>query len=188
MAILKIARMGHPVLRQRAESVADPTAAEAQRLIDDMIETMMDADGLGLAAPQVHVARRLVVFHRPGAAGEDDDDMPLVVLFNPEIEPLGEETSLGWEGCLSVPGMRGLVPRYERVLYRGLNREGRALETQAGGMHARIVQHECDHLDGILFPMRMPDLSMLIFESEFKRYRSAERAEDEAPARAEATA
>ncbi len=188
MAILKIARMGHPVLRQRAETVADPTAPEMQRLIDDMIETMGDADGLGLAAPQVHVARRLVVFHRPGAAGEEDDDMPLVVLFNPEIEPLGEETSFGWEGCLSVPGMRGLVPRRERVLYRGLDREGRTLETEAGGMHARVVQHECDHLDGILFPMRMTDLSMLYFESELKHYRGAEPAEDEAPARAEAMA
>lgn len=187
MAILKIARMGHPVLRGRAQPVADPTAPEIRRLIEDMLETMDDAEGVGLAAPQVHVPLRLVVFRlpperlTPGELGEErgpdaarpaadgSPDVP-VALINPVIEPLGSEQALGWEGCLSVPGLRGVVPRFTRLRYRALDIHGEPFERIAEGFHARVVQHECDHLDGILYPMRMTDLSLLGFESEMSRY------------------
>ncbi len=185
MAILKIARMGHPVLTRSAAAVADPSAPEIRRLVADMIETMSDAEGLGLAAPQVHVAKRLVVFHtpHPGEEGEDEDEEDwsrLTVLVNPVVEAVGEAREDGWEGCLSVPGLRGLVSRYARVRYRGVTPDGEAIDRTVGGMHARIVQHECDHLDGILYPMRMTDLSKLVFESETRHYRggAAEGAED----------
>ena len=170
MAILKIALMGHPALRRRADEVPDPTAPEVKALVVDLIETMVDADGLGLAAPQVHVSRRVVVFHTPGEEEEESDEprIGLTVLVNPVVEPLDGEREDGWEGCLSVPGLRGLVPRFKRVRYRGVTPAGEVVERVAEGMHARVVQHECDHLDGILFPMRMTDMATLIFESEFR--------------------
>lgn len=178
MAILKIARMGHPILRAAAEPVADPRDPEIQRLIDDMIETMIDANGAGLAAPQVHVPLRLVVFQAPGERSEgglDDDERfnaaaPLTVLINPNIERVDDKLSAGFEGCLSVPGLRGLVTRPDHVHYRGLGRHGEPIERLARGFHARVVQHECDHLDGILYVQRMDDLSQLMFESEIKHW------------------
>jgi peptide deformylase len=176
MAILKIAKMGHPVLLQRAAEVEDPTDPEIQSLIDDMFETMEDAQGLGLAAPQVHVPVRLVVFHVPG---EDDDEMRAQVLVNPIIIPLTEETQLGWEGCLSVPGLRGKVPRFDRIRYTGLDENGVAVDVTAAGMHARVVQHECDHLDGRLYPTRMVDLADLVFESEWRFHLSVENEEED---------
>jgi len=174
MAILKIARMGHPVLRREAAPVADPTAPEIRRLVEDMLETMEDAGGTGLAAPQVHVPLRVVVFFVAGrrAAAEDGqsrDDVPLTVLVNPVVEPLTEERALGMEACLSVPGLVGQVPRAARIRYRGVTLEGKLLEREAEGFHARVVQHECDHLDGILYPQRMTDLSQLAFTSEAGR-------------------
>ena len=176
MAILKIAKMGHHVLLQRAAEVEDPTDPEIQSLIDDMFETMEDAQGLGLAAPQVHVPVRLVVFHVPG---EDDDEMRAQVLVNPIIIPLTEETQLGWEGCLSVPGLRGKVPRFDRIRYTGLDENGVAVDVTAAGMHARVVQHECDHLDGRLYPTRMVDLADIVFESEWRFHLSVENEEED---------
>ncbi len=175
MAILKIARMGHPVLSRPAEPVADPSALEVRRLIADMLETMEDAHGTGLAAPQVHVPLRIVLFFVSGerAAEEDEtedsdelEDVPLTVLINPEIEPLDSAKTLGWEACLSVPGLVGEVPRYSAVRYSGLAPDGDEVVREAQGFHARVVQHEFDHLDGILFPQRMTDLSRLVFTSE----------------------
>jgi len=182
MAILKIARMGHPVLRRKAAPVADPTTSEIRRLVEDMLETMDDAGGTGLAAPQVHVPLRLVVFFVAGrrAALEDGisrDDVPLTVLINPEIELLTAQTALGPEACLSVPGLVGQVPRCIRIRYRGLNLEGAPLLREAEGFHARVVQHECDHLDGILYPQRMTDLSLLAFTSEVGRGAALDDAE-----------
>ncbi len=175
MAILKIARMGHPVLRRRADPVADPTAPEIRHLVRDMMDTMADADGAGLAAPQVHVPLRVVVFHVPGkrlAEGEapDPEQGKVHVLINPVLEPIGEEKELGWEGCLSVPGMRGVVPRWRRLRYRAVGLDGKEFQREVEGFHARVVQHECDHLDGVLYPMRMHDLSLLGFEEEMSRY------------------
>lgn len=168
MAILKIARMGHPVLRRRADPVPDPAAPEIRSLVADMIETMEDAHGAGLAAPQVHVPLRVVVFHVPGARAlrEGEEPVPVTVLINPEIRPLTEETADGWEACLSVPGLAGVVPRFTRIRYAGFTTDGARIEREAEGFHARVVQHECDHLDGILYPQRMTDLSLLVFAEE----------------------
>jgi peptide deformylase len=172
MAILKIARMGHPVLRRRADPVTDPTAPEVRRLVADMLETLADIGGIGLAAPQVHVPQRVVLFEVPARRAEQEGDeraaVPLTVLVNPEIEPLGPEMALGWEACLSVPGLTGAVPRYLRIRYRGTTPEGETIEREAEGFHARVVQHECDHLDGVLYPMRMTDLSLLAFTEELR--------------------
>jgi peptide deformylase len=175
MAILKIARMGHPVLTRRAEPIIDPKAPAIRELIADMLETLRDADGAGLAAPQVHVPLRLVIFQVPAERakredGEAAEDLPLTILINPEIEPLETEMVNGLEACLSVPGLAGEVPRYRAIHYRGLDPEGRPIEREAHGFHARVVQHECDHLDGILYPMRMTDLARLSFTSELGRH------------------
>ena len=169
MAILKIAKMGHPALRAPAAEVADPTAPEIRRLIDDMLETMIDADGAGLAAPQVHVPLQVVMFHVPEGRGEDVlDAVPLTVLINPFVEPLTDERSVDWEGCLSVPGMMGAVPRYTEIRYRAMTPGGERIERIAKGFHARVVQHECDHLDGFLYPQRMEDLSLLMFSDQLR--------------------
>ena len=174
MAILKIARMGHPLLLRPSEPVVDPTAPEITRLIEDMMDTMADAFGAGLAAPQVHVALRLVIFHVPtararGEDGEQAEGCPFTVLINPEIEPVGQEVDDGLEACLSVPGLAGMVPRFQHITYSGVDQYGELIERKASGFHARVVQHECDHLDGILYPMRMTDLSTLTYASEHSR-------------------
>ena len=169
--ILKIARMGHPVLGQIAAPVADPRNPEIRRLVNDMVETMIDANGAGLAAPQVHVPLRIVVFQAPGERSDPglseaerfDHTAPLTVLINPEITILGEESEGGWEGCLSVPGMRGLVPRYRRLRYTGLDAGGSPIDRTVSDFHARVVQHEVDHLDGILYPRRIRDLTQFGF-------------------------
>jgi peptide deformylase len=160
MAILKIARMGHPVLLREAEPVDDPTHPEIRRLIADMGETMLDAAGIGLAAPQVHVPLRLFVF-RDGAG--------IRTLVNPVLEPVGEEVENGWEGCLSIPGLRGCVSRPKRIRWRGLDAEGREVSGEAEGMIARVMQHETDHLDGVLYPMRMEDFTLFGFTEELAR-------------------
>ena len=208
MAILKIARMGHPVLGRPALPVADPAAPAIARLIEDMVDTLVDAKGAGLAAPQVHVPLRLVLFRVPPGremaqeesdSGESDGEEsdggesdsgesdsgesdsaptsalePPTVLINPEIEPIGESMVEDMEACLSLPGLAGMVPRHDHIRYRWTDTEGRAHECEARGFHARVVQHECDHLDGILYPMRMTDLSTLSFTSELGRSQAAE--------------
>jgi peptide deformylase len=173
MAILKIARMGHPVLRQIAAEVADPTAPRIKALVADMIETLEDIGGAGLAAPQVHVSERVVIFKVPAerTTGRPlDTASELVAIVNPAITPLGTEGELGWEGCLSVPGLRGAVPRHARIRYRGATPEGGVIEREVEGFHARVVQHECDHLDGILYLQRMTDHRLLAFVEEWQRY------------------
>lgn len=173
MALLKIARMGNPVLRRRAARVEDPQAPWVRRLVDDMIETMADAGGTGLAAPQVHQPWRIVVFF---VSGERLTGMPgdvaqdLTVLINPAVELLGGERAFGWEGCLSVPGLRGVVPRHLRIRYRATGLDGETIEREAAGFHARIVQHECDHLDGVLYPQRITDHRLLVFIEELQRH------------------
>src|SRR6202023_2748073 len=171
--LLKIARMGHPILRARSAVVDDPTAPWVSRLVADMIETMEDAGGTGIAAPQVHEPHRVVVFRvpeepiteMPGGSAQD-----LTALVNPVVELLGQERAFGWEGCLSVPGLRGGVRRPLRVRYRALGLDVEPIDREVEGFHARVVQHECDHLDGILYPRRMDDLTKLIFDSEARHY------------------
>jgi peptide deformylase len=181
MSILKIARMGHPVLSKPAKPVADPTAGEIRRLVDDMWETLHDIGGAGLAAPQVHVPLRIVIFHVPSSRAQREGAglVEPTILINPEIDRLGEETVEGWEACLSVPGLTGWVPRHARVRYRGLTPQGATVEREASGFHARVVQHECDHLDGILYPMRMTDLSRLMFVQEMQRTHGSETLPEE---------
>ena len=181
MAILKIARMGHPVLGRTAMPVSDPQNPEISRLVNDMVETMVDANGAGLAAPQVHVPLRLVIFQAPGERSDPelqedeifDHTAPLTVLINPEITILSPEKEGGWEGCLSVPGLRGWVERPAHIRYAGFGLDGKRFERVARGFHARVVQHEVDHLDGRLYPSRMDDLSKLIFESELRHFQTA---------------
>jgi peptide deformylase len=166
MTLRKIARLGHPVLLGRAAAVEDPARPEVQALIDDMVETMLDAEGIGLAAPQVHEGLRVIVACEIRERGEAAAGAPVRVLVNPELEPLGDEVESAYEGCLSIPELRGLVPRRRRVGYRGLNRHGTPVEGEAEGLFARILQHEVDHLDGVVFPMRMRDLRHLAFAGE----------------------
>jgi peptide deformylase len=169
VTLLKISNMGHPVLRRIADPVADLTDPEIARLAEDMIETMRDAPGIGLAAPQVYRPLRLIVFAvPPGRQEEGEPPAPEgpTVLINPEIEALEEERVLGLEGCLSIPGLRGLVPRWHRIRYRGFGLDGEKIEREAQGLHARVVQHEVDHLDGVLYLDRLRDLSDLAMDAE----------------------
>jgi peptide deformylase len=173
MALLKIARMGHPVLRARAAEIDDPKAPWVRQLVEDMIETMEDAGGTGIAAPQVHVPYRIVVFQVQGERLTDlpdDSEQELTALINPVVEPIGGERAYAWEGCLSVPGLRGVVSRHLRVRYRGVDLDGNPIDREVAGFHARVVQHECDHLDGILYPQRMSDHRLLVFTEELQRH------------------
>ena len=154
--------MGHPVLRERARPLdkSEIKGAVVQKLIDDMIDTMREYHGVGLAGPQVHEPLRLFVALLDE---EPDEKSEATVIINPEIIPNSEAMEEGWEGCLSVPGMRGVVPRYKRLRYRGVDENGRAFEREVSDFHARVVQHEVDHLDGILYPMRIRDFSKFGF-------------------------
>lgn len=168
MAILKVARMGHPVLRKRARPLdpAEIGTPRIQQLIDDLFETMHDSRGIGLAGPQVHESVRLFV------AGVDDPDggMPPVVVINPEVTPVGSKVDEDWEGCLSIPDVRGRVPRADRIRLHALDRRGRPLALTADGYPARVIQHETDHLDGVLFFDRMTSFESLTFLDEYSRY------------------
>ena len=182
MALLKIARMGHPVLVRPADAIEDPTAERVRHLVGHMAETMFDAEGIGLAAPQVYQSVRLILFF-DGDDREAAHGRPPTVLINPVIEPQGDAIEHALEGCLSIPGLRGLVPRHAHIGYRGFGLDGRLIEREARGLHARVVQHEVDHLEGVLYPMRMTDLRQLAFESELKHVAPAPGAgepEDEA--------
>ncbi|WIV99162.1 MULTISPECIES: peptide deformylase [Roseateles] len=166
MAVHEILKMGDPRLLRVAQPVTNFGTPELRSLIADMFETMKAANGAGLAAPQIGVDLRLVIFgYQSNVRYPDAPPVPPTVLINPEIELLGAADEEGWEGCLSVPGLRGVVPRHARLRYRGFDAEGQAFEREAEGFHARVVQHECDHLDGILYPMRVKDFSRFGFTS-----------------------
>lgn len=173
MAVLKVAHLGHPILRLVAEPIAPDTITQPaiQQLIDDMIATMEDEDGAGLAAPQVHVSKRLVVYGvRQNPRYPDADEIPLTVLINPKITPLTKRQEEGWEGCLSVPDMRGKVSRVTRIRVEAFGRDGKPFRFEADDFHARVVQHECDHLDGKVYLDRMTSMETLSFLPEFHRY------------------
>ncbi|MBU3644897.1 MAG: peptide deformylase [Candidatus Methylopumilus sp.] len=159
MAIKPVLRMGNPLLLQRAEEIAQFDTPELHALIQDMQDTMAHMNGAGIAAPQIGVSQRVVIFgvgHNPRYP--DAEQVPYTVLVNPVLRPIGDSKEEGWEGCLSVPGMRGLVSRYSRLHYSGFDQYGNPIDRLVSGFHARVVQHECDHLDGILYPMRIDDL------------------------------
>lgn len=165
MGVRTVLRMGDQRLLQKAEVVAEFNTPSLHALIKDMEDTMMHKNGAGLAAPQIGVSLRVVIFGQKAGVLEknprypDADDVPYTVLVNPVVSPSGELLEDGWEGCLSVPGMRGLVPRYTEIQYTGFDQFGLPVNRTATGFHARVVQHECDHLDGLLYPMRITDLS-----------------------------
>ena len=172
MAILKVARIGHPAVRAAARPVLpeELRSRELQRLIDDMVETMHEYDGVGLAAPQVHVGLRLAVIEVTAHDERADEAVPLTVLVNPKLTPVGTRQQLGWEGCLSVPDLRGRVGRHQRLKLAALDRKGRPYEVEAGDFFARVIQHECDHLDGRVYLDRMSDMRSLSFLREFERH------------------
>lgn len=176
MAILKVARLGHPVLRAKALPIpkAEIRSPRIQQLIDDMFETMEEYAGIGLAAPQVHEGVRLFVAGVKNVEVvtpiDGDTDMPFLTVINPEVVPVTDTVVSDWEGCLSIPDMRGQVPRPDSVRLRALDREGRKFELVAHGLPARVIQHEKDHLDGIIFFDRMKTLESLAFMDEFRRY------------------
>jgi peptide deformylase len=184
MSILKVARMGHPVLRAKARPLhpSEIRSPKIQQLIDDMFETMQEYQGIGLAAPQVHEGVRLFVAGFPSdadAADEadeeedderDEEDVPRMALINPEIEVVGREAVEDWEGCLSIPEIRGRVLRARRITVSAYNRQGKKIQLEASGFTARVIQHETDHLDGILFLDRMKNFGSLTFLEEFGRY------------------
>jgi peptide deformylase len=170
MSILKVARMGHPVLRQKARAL-DPTEVRTpafQKLVDDMIDTMYEYEGIGLAAPQVHEGVRLFVAGVEGSG----DNLKVLPFINPVVEPVGVELAEDWEGCLSIPDIRGKVPRPREVIIRALDRRGKPFEMALKNYPARVVQHETDHLDGVLFLDRMAAFDTLTFLEEFQRYQS----------------
>lgn len=173
MSILKVARLGHPVLRRVTNPVSERelNAPLTQKFIDDMIETMREYDGVGLAADQVHESLQIAVLEvADNPRYPEKPKVPLTVLVNPKVTPLTEEIEDDWEGCLSIPELRGKVPRYKSIRVQALDREGKELDFVAHDFHARVIQHEWDHLNGKVYLDRMRDLSTLAFLTEFARY------------------
>ncbi|WP_051013815.1 peptide deformylase [Pararhodospirillum photometricum] len=168
MALLKIARMGSPVLVNVARLVDDPMAPEIAHLMADMAETLADSGGVGLAAPQVHVPLRVILFHVP-AERSGGEAVPLTTLINPSLTVLDDTEAAEWEGCLSLPGLTGRVARPRAIRYQGYDLMGRMVVRDAEGFHARVVQHELDHLNGVLYPMRLNDLADFGFVEEIRR-------------------
>ena len=169
MSILKVARMGHPVLRAKARPLekSEIRTAPMQKLIDDMLDTMREYHGVGLAAPQVHEDIRIFVGMLEDEPGPDGE---AVALINPQITPEGTETKEGWEGCLSIPEIRGMVPRFTDITVKALDRDGKSIELLLKGFPARVAQHETDHLDGVLFFDRMSSMQSLTYLEEYSRY------------------
>lgn len=168
MSILKISRLGHPVLLQKTKTVKDITSQETKKIIYDMTETMLDAKGIGLAAPQVHINKQIIVFRNP----EDNEDkkVKITALINPKLTIISDQTDNEWEGCLSIPGMLGLVKRYSKIKYSGYDIKGNIFEREAQGLHARVVQHEYDHLMGILYIDRLVDKNAYGYFEEIEEF------------------
>jgi peptide deformylase len=174
MAIRTVLRMGHPLLLRSAAPVERFGTSELRELVADMDETMRALNGAGIAAPQIGVSLRVVIFEiTRNPRYPQAEPVPYTVLVNPVLNPIGDERDEAWEGCLSVPGLRGVVARHTNLRYRGFDLEGRAIDRTVTGFHARVVQHEVDHLDGILYPMRVADLRSFGFEDELFPDRSA---------------
>jgi len=180
MSILKVARMGHPVLRARARPLDrnQIKSPDIQKLIDDMIETMAEYHGVGLAAPQVHEGLRLFVAALDAREADDHEPSPPIAIINPDITPVGSELIEDWEGCLSIPDIRGKVPRAKEIRVRAYDRTGERIELRASNFSARVIQHETDHLDGVLFFDRMKGFETLTFLDEYSRYWVREEEEE----------
>ena len=170
MSILKIARLGHPIVYQKALSVNNIIEPDIKKLIHDMSETMLDYKGIGLAAPQVHISKQIIIFRMLDDQEKERNEIKITALINPKITQVSKETNNQWEGCLSIPGMLGLVKRYSSISYEGFNMSGNKIQQKAEGLHARIVQHECDHLNGIVFTHRLVDKKAYGYEDEIEEY------------------
>jgi|TARA_B100001079_G_scaffold118214_1_gene101658 peptide deformylase len=170
MSILKIAQLGHPTLYKKASLVDNITEPSIKKLIHDMSETMIDYKGIGLAAPQVHISKQVIIFRTIEDQAKESNEIKITALINPRITKTSEETDNQWEGCLSIPGMLGLVKRHSGISYEGFDMSGNKVQQNAEGLHARVVQHECDHLNGIVFIHRLVDKKAYGYEGEIEEY------------------
>ena len=168
MSILKIAKLGHPVLLKKCEEIHEFSTDSLRKIVYDMSETMIDYNGIGLAAPQVHLSKRIIIFRNPDI--EEKDRIQITPLINPIFKPLSDEKEDDWEGCLSIPGMQGLVTRFKKIYYYGYDLEGKKIQNEVEGLHARVIQHEIDHLDGILYTSRLSDKKAFGFEKEIVEF------------------
>ena len=168
MAILKISRLGHPILFQKSKSVKDITGIGVKKIIHDMTETMLDAKGIGLAAPQIHINKQIIIFRTPEK--EIEQEIKITALINPKLTKISNETNNEWEGCLSIPGMLGLVKRYSKIKYEGYDMKGNIIKREADGLHARVVQHEFDHLMGILYISRLVNNNAYGYAEEIEEF------------------
>ena len=175
MSILKIARVGHPILLKKSDEIEEFSTNKLKKIIYDMSETMIDYNGIGLAGPQVHISKRVIIFRNPET--NDGQKIKITPLINPTFKPITNEQEDDWEGCLSIPGMQGLVRRYKKIKYSGYDMEGNKIDNEAEGLHARVVQHEIDHLDGILYTDRLADKKAFGFEKEIIEYWKNEKTE-----------
>ena len=170
MAILKIARLGHPVLITKAKPVKNILDPSINKLIHNMTETMIDAKGIGLAAPQVHVSKQIIVFRMFDKKVEENKKIEVTALINPKISKISDDQDDQWEGCLSIPGMLGLIKRYKKISYEGYDINGNTIKQTAEGLLARVIQHECDHLNGILYTSRLVNKKAYGYEEEIEEY------------------
>ena len=168
MSILKISKLGHPILLQKCKQVKDITSIDTRKMLNNMTETMLDAKGIGLAAPQVHINKQIMIFRVP--EDEKEKEINITALINPKLTKINDKTDNQWEGCLSIPGMLGLVKRYTRIRYEGYDMQGKIIKKDVGGLHARVVQHEYDHLMGILYINRLAHKNAYGFIDEIEEY------------------
>ena len=168
MAILKISRLGHPILLQKCKPVKNITGEITKKIIIDMSETMLDAKGIGLAAPQVHINKQIIIFRNPDE--EKENEIKITTLMNPKLEKIDDKTDNSWEGCLSIPGMLGLVKRFSRIRYEGYDIHGSIIKKEAEGLHARVIHHEYDHLMGVLYINRLAHKNAYGFADEIEEY------------------
>ncbi len=168
MSILKISKIGHPILLKKTSEILEFSTNYIKKIIYDMSETMIDYNGIGLAAPQVHISKSIIIFRNPDV--EEKDNINVTALINPKFDPVGQDTEDDWEGCLSIPGMQGLVRRYKKIKYFGYDMEGNKIQNEVTGLHARVIQHEIDHLNGILYTSRLAHKDAFGFEKEILEY------------------
>ncbi len=164
VSILKIAKVGHPILLNKSADIKEFSTSSLKKMIYDMSETMIDYNGIGLAAPQVHISKRIIIFRNPDKV--DNEKIQITPLINPSFKPLTDEKEDDWEGCLSIPGMQGLVRRYKKITYVGYDMDGNKIQNEVQDLHARVIQHEIDHLNGILYTERLADKRAFGFEKE----------------------
>jgi len=175
VAILKIAKIGHPVLVKKTNEINNLSDFDLKKIVFDMSETMLDYNGIGLAAPQIHLSHRLFIYRNPDI--ENDDKIKISVLINPLIEKISDETEDDWEGCLSIPGMSGLVKRFKKIKFSGVDLNGNKISGEVEGLHARVIQHEFDHLNGVLYTSRLADKRAFGFVEEIERFWKKNNAE-----------